>query len=103
MRQHLPPNSLVLAEYSDLPLFAGCVPVMSDPFLLTMMAKKGKWDPAPVVEALRSHKVALVLTKSPINSQKQVNYLPMEVTRAIEENYKILMTNSGFVFYLPKK
>lgn len=104
MRNTLPPGSLVLAQYSDLPLFAGCVPAMSDPLTMAMLVDRGAWNPAPVVTAIREKKIALVLTLEEITTDKPMRYMPQEVAKAIKENYsKQPNLWIGYELYIPNR
>ena len=98
-----PPGGLILADYSDRPLFADCVPVMSDPYLLTLMAEDGKWDPSPVVNALREKRVAVVMLKEKLSYPEPMLFLPRDVARAVIENYEQAPIVSIFSIYVPKK
>jgi len=104
MKMNLPPGSMVLSQYSELPLFADCVPAMSDPYSLSRMADDGKWDPSPVVEALRNHRINLVIMAEKVDSSRQMVFLPAEVAKAIEENYAPLPGYiPGRYLYAPKR
>lgn len=104
MRDTLPPGSLVLAQHSDLPLFANCVPAMSDPYTLTILAENGTWDPAPVVDAIRAKKVAMVLILEELTVDSPMIYMPREVAKSILENYMKVQTFwTGYEMYIPKQ
>ena len=103
MEQKLPPHSIVLAECSDLPLFAGYVPAVSDPYILTMMSEKGKWDPAPVVEALRDHRIGFVMIGEKIEGERPSRFFPAEVADAIYKNYKRIGRYGDTELYMPKQ
>jgi len=98
-----PPGGLILADYSDRPLFADCVPVMSDPYLLTLMAEDGKWDSSMVVKALREKRIAVVLLKEKLSYPEPMLFLPNDVAQAVVENYEQVPIKSIFSIYVPKK
>ncbi|GEM_PF-3398338 len=90
IKSNLSPGSLVLAQYSDMPLFANCVPAISDPYTLTRMARAGKWDPSPLVEALNNRRVDLVIMSEKVTSAGPMRFLPEAVAEAIERNYVLM-------------
>ena len=101
MKKNLPPGSLVLAQNPDLPLFADCIPAMSDTFSLTLKVKIGSWNPAPVVEALNKRRIPLVVTSENINSAELNRFFPEEVEKAIKNNYRLSLDYFGIYFYQP--
>ena len=94
---------MVLADFSDRPLFADCVPAMSDPYLLTIMAEDGKWDPSPVVKALQEKRIAVVLLREKLSYPEPMLFLPKDVAKAVVENYEQVPIKSILSVYVPKK
>lgn len=104
MKDVLPPGALVLAQYSEIPLFAGCTPVLSDPFKFNEMTKFGFWNPAPLVEAIVNRRIQLIIMQEKISADGSMQFLPAEAARAILENYIPIPSGNSQVFlYVPQK
>jgi len=104
MARDIPPGSFVLSEYPDLPLFAGCLPAISDPFSLTLVSRYTGWEMTPLINALRSKRIRFIITEEPVATDKPMAFLPQNVAQAILDNYVPLTKYDvdGKHLYVPK-
>lgn len=96
------PGSLIYAQYSEMPLFAGCVPAVSDPWHFAHMARAGIWNPAPLVNALKNRQITVIIMKEKITANAPMEFMPDEAARAALDNYSLIPARpNGFYVYLP--
>jgi len=103
MKEFLSPGDLVLSQHPDLPLFAGCLPAMTDPLTISLISNHNGEIPLPVVEALGDRRVKLVIMKEEITTAHPMQFLPKGAAEAIEDNYhRVPLYSFGYAFYEPK-
>ena len=103
IKEDIPPGSLVLSQHSDLPLFAGCLPAMSDPLTIMDISKYTGWEPTVLLDALRDRRIKLVVMEEKVTTERPMIYLSGNVAEAILENYKpLIISQVGYYLYVPK-
>lgn len=105
----------VLAESADLALAAG-KPVVANTFVLTWMARLGRWDEARLLEDLARHRFAAVQLDSfaaeppprSLSAQERYRYditrtrLSPAVLKAIERHYEVSVDLARGTIYRPR-
>jgi len=78
------------------------------PYIMKQLLIQGIWDQSPVVQAIKSKKVARIILKNDINSLPErdspqiLNRFTPEVVEAIRENYKLKTQSEKIFIYEPK-
>jgi hypothetical protein len=104
MKRYLRPGSMVYAQHSQLPLFAGCVPVLSDPFNIADMIRIGKWNSSALISAFKNQEIGLVLMREQVTTSDRMEFMSEDVARTVLENYTLIKSRpDGFFTYLPNK
>ncbi|MBM3334026.1 hypothetical protein FJY63_05135 [Candidatus Sumerlaeota bacterium] len=78
----------VFCEHTIWPLMAGKA-VYIQPFIMQELAKEGKWDQTPVVEALRQKRFSLVITTEDIRKDVFFWHYSREMIAAMREAYAL--------------
>lgn len=64
-------------------------PLYFQPFIMTRLARDGRWDPAPLTEAMRRGEVAFVVMYSAIGSPRYQRRFPEGFRAALETRYRL--------------
>jgi hypothetical protein len=73
------------------------------PFIMSQLAREGKWDPAPFVDDLRAARFAvLVLNGNPEDERNLPAGFTAEMLDAIREAYEVERLVRGYVLMVPK-
>jgi hypothetical protein len=75
----------VLSEFAHLHLALG-QPVVYQPFIMSELARQGKWDPSPFLKTLRNETYRLVVLQQPLAQSGPV--FTQEMIAALEENFE---------------
>ena len=80
---------LVLSEDPVYPIIAGR-PVLFQNFIMTELAREGKWDEKPVVEKADKKEFALIVAHYDLEKEKSLDRYSPALLEAIQANYKLL-------------
>ncbi|KPL08565.1 hypothetical protein AMJ85_08450 [candidate division BRC1 bacterium SM23_51] len=81
----------VFCEHAILAMHAGH-DVYIQPFIMSQLAREGKWDQAPVVEALRKGQFALIVTTEDITKEGFFFHYTDEMVEAMRTAYRLRET-----------
>ena len=77
----------IFSEHAILPMLAGHE-VYIQPFIMSQLAREGKWDQAPVVRALREARFPLIASTEDVTSDDFLFHYTKEMAEAIREAYR---------------
>jgi hypothetical protein len=81
----------VFCEHAIYPMLAGRE-VYIQPFIMSQLAREGKWDPAPVVRALREGRFSVLATTEDVLGHGFTFHYADEMRSAIRESYRLTET-----------
>lgn len=77
-----------------------------DPFPMSYLEKKGKWDSTRIVEMLQSGQIEMIVLTLPVEnalSWQGFKRIPESILAAIQKYYRYEITLDGYSIYLPRK
>jgi len=78
-------------------------PYLYDPFNATRLIAFHQLDPTPMLEALRTHRIAAIQFDSPIAIERHSERWSPALIAAIEQNYTPALINEDGEIYIPKQ
>ncbi|MDK2973128.1 MAG: hypothetical protein PWP23_2883 [Candidatus Sumerlaeota bacterium] len=93
-------GSPVLAEEPIFAIRTGS-PVLYQPFIMTQLAREGKWDPAPFVADLEEGRFGAILTNQDLARDGHFPGFTEEMRRAILRAYRLREQIGGHFIYVP--
>lgn len=83
-------------------LYKSGQPLYFQPFIMTRLARDGRWDPAPLAAAMERREIPYVVLYSSIGSERYVRRFPKGFRRALETRYRRLEQIGHLAIYIPK-
>jgi len=78
-------------------------PLYFQPFIMTRLARDGRWDPAPLTQAMTHGDVSFVVLYSAIGSVRYERRFPEGFRKALETRYKLYARAGHLHVYVPDK
>ena len=77
-------------------------PVLLQPFILSQLAREGKWDQSPLVADIEARRFALVITRTDFRREGHNPDFTAEMIRALRENYRLDDLIGPFFLFVPR-
>jgi hypothetical protein len=82
-------------------LYRAGLPLYFQPFIMTRLARDGRWDSTPVVGAMERGEVSFVVLYSAIGSVRYDRRFPPGVRNSLETRYRLLERAGHLSVYVP--
>jgi hypothetical protein len=77
-------------------------PALTEPYLLSLLKRLGKFDPQPIIERIRNEEFDIVITAAQSKSWRGVPHISPDLHRAIEASYRPQCIIIGSLVHLPR-
>jgi len=95
-------NGQIFSEWPIFTIRAG-QDVLLQPFIMSQLAREGKWDETPFLEDLRSRRFALLILAQDVRNEDQhFSSSTPAMRKAVRENYRFYREIAGYWLFVPR-
>ena len=101
-RRMTQPGDLILSPEPLHILLTGRQLAVSEPYAFTLLASWGAWDDQPLVSALHTRQIALVVMRTHVRTGRPSHLYTPAMVAAVLDNYNVAWGTGPWDFWVPK-